>query len=179
MALFTTLGIGGRIWLASGFSFLSLVLIGGISLHQTARLDHAAIDLSDNRLPSVLTLSRIQDATLRFRETQAAGILASDPASAASIARSRAAALADVADGWKAYQGEIDPGMEKERLAPAIDAAWKNYLAQDTKFEALLRAGNKDAAALFYTAGSAGDLARRAGELRDEVGRYIAGVKAA
>jgi methyl-accepting chemotaxis protein len=152
MALFTHLGVGGKIRLAFGGSFLSLVLIGGISLYESSRLNDAAVDLSGNRLPSVLSLSHIQDATMRFREAQAAAILVSDAADAASIARARVAALADIAANWKDYQGEIDPGVERERLAPAIDAGWKDYMAVDAKLEALVRAGNKEAAARFYTA---------------------------
>ncbi len=152
MAHFTEFGIGARIRLAFGMSFLSIVLVGGLSLYQTGKLDDASLDLSGNRLPSVVTLGRIQDATMRFREAEAAGILVTDAANTASAARSRSTALADVAAGWKEYQGEIDPGEERERLAPAIDAAWKDYLAQDMKLEALVQAGNKEAAAHFYTA---------------------------
>jgi methyl-accepting chemotaxis protein len=165
MSLFTNLRIGGRIRLASGVSFLALVLVGGVGLYETERLDAASVDLSDNRLPSVLTLSRIQDGTTRYRETEAAGILVSDPANAASVAQTRAGALADVAAGWKDYQGEIDPGEERERLAPAVDAAWKDYLAQGAKLDALVHAGDKEAAARFYSA----DMSPFFAKLRDAV----------
>jgi methyl-accepting chemotaxis protein len=152
MAWFSTNSIGGRFRLAFGGLFLALAMVSAIALYQAGQLNAASNDLANNRLPSVVTLSRVQEATMRFREAEAAAILVTDAANAASAVQSRSTALGDVAAGWKDYQPFIDAGQERERLAPAIDAAWRDYLAQDTQLEALVRAGNKDAAASFYTA---------------------------
>ena len=151
MAGFSTNSIGGRFRIAFGGLFLALAMVSAVSLYQTVRLNTASNDLSDNRLPSVVTLGRMAEATMRFREAEGAAILASDVPTAASVAQSKSAALADVSAGWKDYQAVIDPGAERERLAPAIDAAWREYLAQDVQLESMVRAGSKDAAANFYT----------------------------
>jgi methyl-accepting chemotaxis protein len=169
MAWFSTNSIGGRFRLAFGGLFLALATVSAVALYQTAQLNTASNDLSDNRLPSVVTLSRLEEATMRFREAEAAAVLVTDAANAASVAQSRSAALADVEASWKEYQGMIDPGEEQQRLAPAIDAAWKSYLAQDARLETLIGAGNKDAAARFYT----GDLYPFSVRLRQAVGEDL------
>jgi len=151
MSLFTKFSIGGRFRLAFGSLFLALALVGAIGLYQASQLNDASIDLADNRTPSIVVLGRLEEATTRFRETQGAAILASDADSAASVARSRTAAIADVEATWKDYQPLIDPGAERQRLAPAIDAALKEYQASDTRLETLLRAGDKAAAARYHT----------------------------
>jgi methyl-accepting chemotaxis protein len=152
MAWFSTDSIGGRFRLAFSGLFLALVMVSAVSLYEAAQLNAASNDLAANRLPSVVTLSRLEEATMRFREAEAAAILATDPEHVANIVQSRSTALADFAASWKDSQPLIDPGQERERLAPAIDAAWQEYLAQDTQLEALVRASNKAAAANFYTA---------------------------
>src|SRR5580700_174607 len=96
MTWFSTNSIGGRFRVAFGALFLALALVSAVALYQAAQLNAASNDLSADRLPSVVTLSQLEEATIRFREAEAAGILATDAANAASISRSRAAALADV-----------------------------------------------------------------------------------
>ena len=151
MSVFTNLSIGGRFGMAFGGLFLALAVVGGVDLYQTSRLSDAAADLSENRIPSVLVLGRLEEAVMRFREAQGAAILASDPATSANIAGSRSTAVGDIEASWKDYQGLIDPGQEHDRLAPAIDAAWKDYLAQDVRLGSLIRAGDKAAAAHLQT----------------------------
>jgi len=96
--------------------FLVLVLVGGVDLYQTAQLNAATADLSDNRIPSVLVLSKLEDAVMRFREAQDAAVLASDPATIANVASSRSSAVDDVEASWRDYQPLMDPGQERERL---------------------------------------------------------------
>jgi hypothetical protein len=83
MAWFSTNSIGGRFRLAFGGLFLALAIDSAVELYQTAQLNAASNDLSDNRLPGVVTLSRLEQATMRFREAEAAAILATDAANAA------------------------------------------------------------------------------------------------
>jgi methyl-accepting chemotaxis protein len=151
--------------------FLVLVLVGGVDLYQTAQLNAATADLSDNRIPSVLVLSKLEDAVMRFREAQDAAVLASDPATIANVASSRSSAVDDVEASWRDYQPLMDPGQERERLGPAIDAAWKDYLGQDARLGSLIRAGDKDAAARFQT-GDLSPLFRKLREAIDEDLRY-------
>jgi methyl-accepting chemotaxis protein len=152
MSAANNIRIGGRLRLAFGGLFLALALVGGIGLYQAARLNVASVDLSDDRIPSVVTLGALGDATMRFREAQGAAILVTnDAANIASIAKSRSGAIADVESDWKDYQGRIDAGEEQLHLAPAIDAAWKAYLAQDARLQSLIRAGDKAGAGSFYT----------------------------
>ncbi|MGD0431207.1 MAG: methyl-accepting chemotaxis protein, partial [Acetobacteraceae bacterium] len=165
------LSIGGRFGTAFGGLFLVLVLVGGVDLYQTAQLNAATADLSDNRIPSVLVLSKLEDAVMRFREAQDAAVLASDPATIANVASSRSSAVDDVEASWRDYQPLMDPGQERERLGPAIDAAWKDYLGQDARLGSLIRAGDKDAAARFQT-GDLSPLFRKLREAIDEDLRY-------
>ena len=171
MSVFTNLSIGGRFGTAFGGLFLVLVLVGGVDLYQTAQLNAATADLSDNRIPSVLVLSKLEDAVMRFREAQDAAVLASDPATIANVASSRSSAVDDVEASWRDYQPLMDPGQERERLGPAIDAAWKDYLGQDARLGSLIRAGDKDAAVRFQT-GDLSPLFRKLREAIDEDLRY-------
>jgi methyl-accepting chemotaxis protein len=96
MSLANKVRIGGRLRLAFGGLFLALALVGGIGLYQAARLSDAASDLADNRMPSIVALGRLAEATMRFREAQAAAILSTNAATSASVAQSRSAVLADI-----------------------------------------------------------------------------------
>jgi methyl-accepting chemotaxis protein len=163
MSLFTNISIGGRLRLAFGGMFLALTLVGGVGLYQAAQLNDATSDLAFNRMPSFMTLGMVQEATTRFREFEASAILAPDAEIKARIDQLRSTMLAEIQTNWQAYQPLIDPGEEQTRLAPAIGAAWKDYLAGDGRLEALIRAGDKDAAARFFSI----DLGAAAVKLRD------------
>ncbi len=151
MAWFSSNSIGGRFRLAFGGLFLALAIVSAVSLYQTGQLNNASNDLSAIVCQASSCLAAWPEATMRFRESEAAAILVTDAANTASVAQSRATALADVNASWKDYQPVIDPGEEQQRLAPAIDTAWRDYLAQDAQLEALIRAGNKEATASFYS----------------------------
>jgi methyl-accepting chemotaxis protein len=157
MILLANIGIGGRIRLAFGGMFVALTVVGGIGLHQAAQLNDAANDLANNRLPSVMALGRIEEATTRFREFEAAAILAPDDTIKARVAQLRSAVLAEIQTNWQSYQPLIDPGEEQRILAPAIDSAWRSYLALDARLDALLRVGDKEAAAHFFSIDMGGD----------------------
>jgi methyl-accepting chemotaxis protein len=166
MSLFTNISIGGRFRLAFGGLFLAVALVGGISLYQASRLNQATDDLADNRLPSVMTLGRLSEAAMRFREFEVSGILVTDPEIATRIAQRRATAAADFETDRRAYQAMVDSGEEAQRLAPDIDTAWKDYQAQDAKLQDIIHGGDRTAAARFFGV----DLAPFNQKLQDALG---------
>jgi len=163
MTFFTTNSINGRIHLAFASLFLTLAMVGGIGLYQAGQLHDASDDLALNRLPSVVALGRLEEATSRFRQLQASAILAPDAEIKAGIQRYKSTTLSDIQRIWQDYQPLVDPGEERERLAPAVDATWKDYLTQDTRLEALVQSGDKAAAAQFFSV----DMVPAAGKLRE------------
>jgi methyl-accepting chemotaxis protein len=135
MAFFTSNSIGGRFRLAFGSLFLALAMVGGVGLYQANQLNAATNDLALDRLPSVSALGHVEEAVNRFRQLQASAILASDAAARDGVLRYKATTLAEIQAAWQGYQPMVDPGEERDRLAPAVDAAWKAYLAQDAQLD--------------------------------------------
>jgi len=151
MTLFRTTSIDGRIHIAFASLFLALVMVGGIGLRQADQLHDATTDLAQNHLPSVVALGRLEEATSRFRQLQASAILAPDAEIKANVLKYKADTLAEIQRTWQDYQPLVDPGQEHDQLAPAVAAAWKNYLAQDSQLDALVQSGDKVAAARFLS----------------------------
>ncbi|CAH2602567.1 HAMP domain-containing protein [Rhodovastum atsumiense] len=136
MALFSNAGVGSKLRLVFGALLLAFVLMGGVSLYQAVQTNKVATDLGRNAVPSGVVMGHLAQLLERFRLLQAAAIIA-DADSITAVTQRRAAALAEIQASWKAYQPFVDPGEEKETLIPAIDAAWKNYLTQDARLQAI------------------------------------------
>ena len=152
MSLFTKIGIGGRLRLAFGSLFVGLALIGGVGLYQATQLNDITTELANDRVPSIMVIGRMTITATRFRALQATSILTPDAEGRVSVAQRRTTAVTEFETHWKTYEPLIDPGEEARVLAPAILAAWKNYQAQDARVDAMLHAGDKEAAARFFNA---------------------------
>jgi methyl-accepting chemotaxis protein len=136
MALLTKLSIGGRLRLAFGSLLLVLMLAGGAGLYQTSKMNAVATDLGMNRVPSLVLLTRLTESLTRFRQVQAASLVAADAEQKTAVAQRMAEAMATIQSLRQAYQPMIDPGEEEQKLIPAVDAAWKEYQAQSARLDA-------------------------------------------
>ncbi len=144
MSVFTKIGIGGRLRLAFASVIAAFLLAGGAGLFQTAKMASVATDLGRNAVPSGVIMGEIAELIMRFRALQGAAVLASDAEQKALVAQRRSQTLADIQAGFLAYTPFTDEGEEKETIIPAIQAAWKDYQAQDARLTA---AGTDTAAA--------------------------------
>ena len=130
MSIFAKISIGGRLRLAFGSLFVALVLVGASGLYQTAEMNDIAQDVASNRVPSIKLMGRIAASVESFRRTQAVALLASTAEQKATVVQRRSEALGELQTALQAYQPLIDPGEEAQTLAPAVQAAWKDYQAQ-------------------------------------------------
>jgi methyl-accepting chemotaxis protein len=149
MSMFTKT-IGGRLWLAFAGLFLAVALIGGVGIYQAAKLNAVTSSIVANRLPSVRAIGRIVEAASRFRTIQASTLLAPDAESLAGAVRRRSENSAEMQAASTLFQSLLDPGEERQTLAPAIQVAWESYLALDARLMADIGAGDKDAAVRLF-----------------------------
>jgi hypothetical protein len=86
---------------------------------------------------------------MRFRQLQAASLIAPDATMKGEITQKISDTLVEHRSAWQAYQPTIDPGEER-RLADAAEAEWSNYQTLSARLEAISLTGDRDAAARFY-----------------------------
>ena len=141
------ISIGGRLRLAFGTLFVTLILVGGAALYQSAQMNAVANDIVRNRLPSYEALARIAVGLERFRQLQAAGVLANTPEQKTAIPARQSESLSEIRAAIQDYQLLIDSGEEATTLFPAVEAAWKDYNAQSA---VLASATDKSAAAEIF-----------------------------
>ncbi|WP_275266307.1 methyl-accepting chemotaxis protein [Rhodovastum atsumiense] len=160
--------IGRKILLALGSLLFMLLLVGGISLHQSTHASHITADLARNRLPSILIVGRLAEAVTRVRLAQGTALAAADAKDKSLVDERRMKAFADVERARQEYLPLVDAGEEAQTIIPAIDAAWRDYKEQSAKLDALK--GNDAAAAHFFI----NDLHPYFARLRDAVHADIA-----
>jgi methyl-accepting chemotaxis protein len=150
MSLLSKLHIGGRLRLAFGCLLLALVLVGGAGLYQAAQLAGIANNLARGDIAGIRAVGQMVEAAMRYRQLQAAVLLAADPDIKARAVQARSTASDDFRTASQSYEPLIDPGEERH-LADAIQAAWRDYQAHDSQLESIALTGNKSAAARFYS----------------------------
>ena len=136
MSFFTNISVGGRLNLAFGGLVLILLLTGGAGLYQVAQMNAVATDLGRNAVPSGIIMGNLGESAMRFRQLQAASILAPNAEEKAVILQRQAEAIAEFEAAQKAYEPFVDKGEEADKLMPAIAAAWTEYKAMDAKLVA-------------------------------------------
>jgi len=77
MSILTNFSIGAKLRLAFGALFVALTLVGGAGLYQSSRLNDLADDIVTIHVPALTILGRMAAAVERFRQLQAAALVAS------------------------------------------------------------------------------------------------------
>jgi methyl-accepting chemotaxis protein len=142
MAVFASLPLRQKLYVAFGSLFLVLAGTGGVAIQQLSVLDSASNDVSQNWLPSVDVLGRISSAVARNRALQAGEFVASDAAHRADLVeRGRnTRKLAD--EAWRDYEPMLDPG-EETRLAAPVKTSLDSFWRSNEQTMALLRGGDQ------------------------------------
>jgi len=148
MSVFTSITIGGRLRLAFGALFVALILVGGVGLYQAGRINAISDDIVQNRMPSVRIIGRMATAVERFRQLQAAALIAASDEQKATVAQRRSETVGQMDAALRDYQPMVDPGEEAQILFPAVLAAWKDYQAQSLTLDST---ADKAAAAELFT----------------------------
>jgi len=116
-----------------------LVLTAGIGVFSVQRLgavnDNAA-DIRDNWMPSIVALGELGRDTIRYRQIEAAAMLAPTPELKKSEIDKLAPVVAAIAKDIKQYEPLVTSAEERS-MAETIENGWANYLAQSQKTLAL------------------------------------------
>ena len=142
--------IGAKTRLALGSLAAAVLLIGLVGLYEAWQMNAATRDVAQNRVPSVHVLGQLGRSLERYRSLQATSLLSQNTQDAALVKQREAETAAAIDKLRKDYVPLTDPGEEQDRLVPALNAAWSDYLALSAKLDdAALRADSEKVADFF------------------------------
>ncbi|HTP85220.1 MAG TPA: methyl-accepting chemotaxis protein [Alphaproteobacteria bacterium] len=150
MSALQNLKIRAKVTLAFGFVLLVSVGLGLFALQRLSMVNDKAADLRDNWLPATRALGEVSYHTMRYRQIEAAYILAPTAEAKATEEKGMAAVREDAQKAWAAYEATVTPGEER-KLADAIKAGWEDYRNLGAKLKQLVASGDKDVSTTFYT----------------------------
>ena len=162
MNWFQNLTIRSKVLTAFATVLAVTALLGIFSINRLSTVNDGAVTVSTNYLVASDALADLAYNSMRYRQLQAAHILASTTVAKAKEAASMREASAGAAKGWTDYAPTIEAGKERQ-MADAIQSGWAAYQALDDKFFALSNANQPQAATALYT-----------GEMRDVFHKFTA-----
>ena len=150
MNWFQNLTIRSKVMLAFTAALLVTIFVGVFSINRLSVVNDGAVTVSTNYLVASDGLGDVAYSAMRYRQLQAAHILAPTPEAKAKEAASMHDAVAGVTKGWGIYSPTVDAGRERQ-IADGIQAGWNEYLSLEDKLFALSNARQNDAATALYT----------------------------
>ena len=159
--------IGTKVLLAFGVVLLTTAALGGFSVDRLGRVNAAAAEIRDSYLPATRLLGEIGTVSFRYRQLEAAHILASTPAGKAAEGKTIEEMAQQVAAAITAYQ-PLPRTAEDARIAAGFPGAWQDYRAMSRRLLALSAADQSAEATRLYT-----------GEMRSVFNRFKDQVAAA
>ena len=122
--------INTKMLVAFALVFVVALGLGVLSLQRLAAVNAGAREIRESWLVSTRALGEFKYHTMRYRQLQAAHILAPTPEQAAKEAATMAEVAASADSAWKEYEPTITAG-EEEKLAARIHQAWLTYLSDN------------------------------------------------
>ncbi len=149
MSSFQNLSIKAKVSLAFGVVLFLTIALGLFAVQRLSAVNTTAADIRENWLPGSRALGDYSFHTMRFRQIEAAALLAPTPEQAAKEAATLTQVAADAQKAWEAYVSKL-PADSDHQLTDQIKVGWQNYLVLDQKMLELAKAGNqKDAYASY------------------------------
>jgi len=139
-----------KVAVAFGFVLAVTVSLGLVSLQRMSAVNDAAADIRDNWLLGTRLLGDYAFNAMRYRQIEAAAVLASTDEARAKEAATLKSILEAEAKDWKEYEPTIVAGEER-RLADQIKEGWSEYVALTPKLLDIAAKGEQKAATAFYT----------------------------
>jgi len=150
METLQNLKIRTKVTAAFAFVLLVAVGLGAFSLQRLGIVNDRAADVRNNWLPATRALGEISFHTMRFRQIEAAHILAETPEAMAKEEATLGQIIKDAQKTWNDYEKTVTTGDERA-LADRIRAGWTAYMTLDKKLIELSRSGSKKDANALYT----------------------------
>ena len=142
---FIASSIAAKVLAAFASVLLVVMVLGFVAVDRLGVVNDSAVDIRTNWLVATRALGDYQFHTMRFRQVEAAAILAESAEQASKEEATLKAVAADAQKAWTAYEAVVRPGEERA-LADQIKAGWQAYLALDSKMIEMIAAGDKTAA---------------------------------
>jgi methyl-accepting chemotaxis protein len=149
LAYFANFKIGTRIFSAFGAIVLLTIGLSVFAVQRLSAVNIAAADIRDNWMPAARALGDYSFHTMRFRQIEAAALLAPTPEQAAKEATTLLQVAADAQTAWEAFTAQTAASADRQ-LTDQIKAGWQNYLALDQKMVEVAKAGDQKTAYAAY-----------------------------
>jgi methyl-accepting chemotaxis protein len=146
MRWFENLSIRNKVMTAFASVLIVTAILGVFSINRLSIVNTGAETVTDNYLVAANALSEVAANSMRFRQLQAALVLAPTAADKAKEAQTMSTVLNKVSEGWSNYEPTIDLGFERG-LADKFHSEWSDYVTMNEKFSALAQ-DNKAAEAV-------------------------------
>jgi methyl-accepting chemotaxis protein len=146
---FHNLSVKAKVSIAFAAVLLLTMALGLFAVQRLSIVNAAAVDIRANLLPGSRALGDYSFHTMRFRQIEAAALLASTPEQAAKEASTLTQVAADAQKAWDSYVSKLASGSDRQ-LTNEIKAGWDNYLELDRKMIELAKAGDQKAAYASY-----------------------------
>ncbi len=144
-----TSSIAARVIFAFAAVLVVVLALGLTSINRLGVVNDGAVDIRSNWLVAARALGDFQFHTMRFRQIEAAALLAETPEQAAKEVASLKKVAEDAQTAWAAYEKTID-SAEEHGIADPVKAGWQAYLALDAKAAEKVAAGDSKGAYASY-----------------------------
>ncbi len=149
MRWFENLSIRSKVMTAFASVLIVTTILGVFAINRLSIVNDGAVLVTDNYLVAANGLSEIASNSMRYRQLQAAYILAPTPADKAKEAKTMATVLEGVNHGWGAYNATVDAGFERG-IADEFHGEFNDYVALNDKFMALVDENKINEAVALY-----------------------------
>ncbi|HVW72098.1 MAG TPA: methyl-accepting chemotaxis protein [Rhizomicrobium sp.] len=150
MSWFQNLSIRSKVMMAFGAVLAVTTMLGVFAITRLSVVNDGAVEISDNYLTSATSLSQLGQNAVRYRQLQAAVLLATNATVKNNMLQGMATALSEADKGWQSYSPHIDPGYERG-VADRFHSELTDFYAMNGKLMELVDAGKTAEASAFYT----------------------------
>ncbi|HEY1722509.1 MAG TPA: methyl-accepting chemotaxis protein [Magnetospirillaceae bacterium] len=148
--MFRNSSIAAKVAAAFAAVLIVVVVLGGVAIDRLGAVNDRAAEIRDDFLPSTEILGRLSFTTMRYRQLEAAHILAATPEAKAKELATIHAMAADADKYLRAYQA-LEASPEERALTDSIAHAWTAYLNLSEKLVAISDSGDIAGAVKLYT----------------------------
>ena len=150
MNWFQNLTIRSKVISAFATVLLVTAVLGVFAINRLSTVNDGAERVATDYLVATDGLGDFSYGAMRYRQVQAAMLLATALDDKAAEAKKTGDALEEANKGWAEYAPTIDPGYE-QNLANKMHSAWDEYVAMNDKLMHLSNAAKNEEAVAFYT----------------------------
>jgi methyl-accepting chemotaxis protein len=163
---FQDLSIRSKVMLAFTSILVVTAVLGLFAINRLGVVNESSVTLSSDYLLASNALGKVSYNSMRYRQLQAAHVLAQTQEDKAKEDETMGTTADEVTKAWQVYAPTVGAGQER-LLADQVLPAWNAYAAMNEKFLALSNANQTAAATALYT-----------GEMRSTFNKFQAALQA-